>query len=117
MSPRPHTQFAGQSPKTTVRDRSRSMGRKLRAISRTIRRRSGEAKAEVLALTEETGQLLEQSVKEARRLATTARRKARGRGAQAKLRAAHASTSLPTAARRLPGRSSSASRARRSQTA
>ena len=74
--------------KTTVRDRSRSMGRKLRAISRTIRRRSGEAKAEVLALTEQTGKLLEQSVKEARRLAATARRKARGRGAQAKLRAA-----------------------------
>ena len=74
--------------KTRVRDRSRSMGRKLRAISRTIRRRSGEAKAEVLALTEQTGKLLEQSVKEARRLAATARFKARGRGARAKLRAA-----------------------------
>ena len=74
--------------KTRVRDRSRSMGRKLRAISRTIRRRSGEAKAEVLALTEQTGELLQRSVKEARRLAATARRKARGRGAQAKLRAA-----------------------------
>ena len=36
------------------------------------------------------GELLEQSVKEARRLAATARRKARGRGAQAKLRAARA---------------------------
>lgn len=71
-----------------VRDRSRSMGRKLRAITRTIRRRSGEAKAEVLALTEQTGELLKQSVKEARRLAATARRKARGRGARAKLRAA-----------------------------
>jgi len=64
------------------------MGRRLRAITRTIRRRSGEAKAEVLALTAQTGQLLERSVKEARRLAATARRKARGRGAQAKLRAA-----------------------------
>jgi IS5 family transposase len=74
--------------KTTVRDRSRAMGRKLRAISRTIRRRSGEAKAEVLALTEQTGDLLENSIKEARRLAVIARRKARGRGAQAKLRAA-----------------------------
>ncbi len=71
-----------------VRDRSRSMGHKLRAISRTIRRRSGEAKAEVLALTEQTGELLARSVNEARRLATTARRKARGRGARAKLRAA-----------------------------
>jgi IS5 family transposase len=74
--------------KTRVRDRSRSKGRKLRAITRTIRRRSGEAKAEVLALTQQTGMLLEHSVKEARRLAATARLKARGRGAQAKLRAA-----------------------------
>jgi IS5 family transposase len=40
-----------------VRDRSRSMGRKLRAVTRTIRRRSGEAKREVLALTEQTGEL------------------------------------------------------------
>ncbi len=74
--------------KTRVRDRSRSMGRRLRSITRTIRRRSGEAKAEVLALTEQTGKLLQRSVKEARRLAATARRKARGRGARAKLRAA-----------------------------
>ena len=71
-----------------VRDRSRSMGRKLRAITRTVRRRSGEAKQEVLKLTEQTGELLERSVKEAQRLATIARGKARGRGAKAKLRAA-----------------------------
>ena len=50
-------------PRRRVRDRSRSMGRKLRALTRTIRRRSGEAKAEVLALTEQTGELLERSVK------------------------------------------------------
>jgi IS5 family transposase len=74
--------------KARVRDRSRSMGHKLRAISRTIRRRSGEAKAEVLKLTAETGELLQRSIKEARRLATVARRKARGRGATAKLKAA-----------------------------
>jgi len=71
-----------------VRDRSRSMGRRLRAISRTIRRRTGEAKAEVLNLTGQTGELLTRSVKEARRLAAAARRRARGRGARAKLRAA-----------------------------
>jgi transposase, IS5 family len=71
-----------------VRDRSRAMGRRLRAITRTIRRRSGEAKSEVLALTEQTGELLERSVKEARRLAVIARRKARGRGAKLKLNAA-----------------------------
>src|SRR5437660_12185252 len=73
-----------------VRDRSRSMGRKLRAITRTIRRRSGEAKQEVMKLTAETGKLLERSVKETRRLAVIARRRARGRGASAKLRVAAA---------------------------
>jgi transposase, IS5 family len=76
--------------KRRVRDRSRAMGRRLRSIGRTIRRRSGEAKAEVLKLTGETGELLKKSVKEARTLAALARRRARGRGAQAKLRAAAA---------------------------
>jgi IS5 family transposase len=71
-----------------VRDRSRAMGRRLRAISRTIRRRSGEAKTQVLKLTAQTGELLERSVAEARKLAVAARRKARGRGANATLRAA-----------------------------
>jgi transposase, IS5 family len=74
--------------KRRVRDRSRGMGRKLRAISRTIRRRSGEAKSEVLARTKQTGELLERSITEARKLAAVARRKARGRGAKAKLNAA-----------------------------
>ncbi len=76
--------------KLRVRDRSRAMGRKLRAITRTIRRRSGEAKQEVLTLTEQTGELLTKSVKEARRLVKIARGKARGRGAKAKLKAAAA---------------------------
>jgi len=71
-----------------VRDRSRSIGPKLRALTRTIRRRSGEAKAEVLALTEQTGELLERSIKEARKLAAIAKRRAVGRGAAAKRRAA-----------------------------
>jgi IS5 family transposase len=64
------------------------MGRTLRAVTRTIRRRSGEAKAEVLALTKKTGELLELSIAETRRLVRVARRRARGRGAQAKLNAA-----------------------------
>src|ERR1700752_65619 len=71
--------------KARVRDRSRAMGHKLRTITRTIRRRSGEAKAEVLKLTGETGELLERSIKEARRLAAVARRRARGPGAKAKV--------------------------------
>jgi transposase, IS5 family len=71
-----------------VRDRSRAMGVKLRAVTRTIRRRTGEAKSEVLELTAQTGELLARSVAEARKLAAAARRKARGRGAKAKLKAA-----------------------------
>ena len=74
--------------RTRVRDRSRAMGQKLRGIARTIRRRSGEAKGEVLNLTKQTGELLERSITEARRLAALARRKARGRGARSKLTAA-----------------------------
>jgi transposase, IS5 family len=76
--------------RTAVRDRSRAVGRRVRGITRSIRRRSGEAKAEVLKLTEQTGKLLARSVKEARRLAAEARRRARGRGAQRKLKAARA---------------------------
>jgi transposase, IS5 family len=71
-----------------VRDRSRALGRRLRGITRTIRRRSGEAKAEVLKLTAETGELLRRSIKEGRRLAGLARLRVRGRGARAKLGAA-----------------------------
>jgi len=63
-----------------VQDRSRAVGRRLRAISRTLRRRSGEAKAEVLALTKETGRLLSASAREARALVSEARRSARGSG-------------------------------------
>jgi hypothetical protein len=53
--------------KRRVRDRSRAMGRTLRAVTRTIRRRSGEAKSEVLIclnLTAKTGKLLEKSIAE-----------------------------------------------------
>jgi len=74
--------------RTAVRDRSRAVGRRMRGITRTMRRRSGEAKAEVLKLTEQTGELLQKSVKETRALAAAARRKARGRGAKTKLKAA-----------------------------
>jgi transposase, IS5 family len=77
-----------KAKRTAVRDRSRAVGRRLRGLTRTMRRRSGEAKAEVLKLTKQTGELLAESIKEARALAAIARRKARGRGAHAKLKAA-----------------------------
>ncbi|HZI92270.1 MAG TPA: transposase [Thermoleophilaceae bacterium] len=71
-----------------VQDRSRAAGRRLRLIGRTMSRRAGEKKAEVLRLTGEAGELLARSVREARRLAAKARESARGRGAQRKLVAA-----------------------------
>jgi IS5 family transposase len=71
-----------------VTDRSRSVGRAVRAISRTLQRRTGQAKAEVMALNEQAGRLIARSVKEAQRLAAAVRASARGRGARAKLRAA-----------------------------
>jgi IS5 family transposase len=64
------------------------MGRTLRAVTRTVRRRSGEAKTEVLKLTAKAGVLLEESIAETRQLVVIARQRARGRGARAKLKAA-----------------------------
>jgi IS5 family transposase len=78
--------LTGKTPRVT--DRSRSVGRAVRAISRTLARRTGQAKAEVMALNEQAGRLIARSVREAQRLAGAIRASARGRGAQAKLRAA-----------------------------
>jgi transposase, IS5 family len=74
-----------------VRDRSRAASRRLRMIGRTLGRRlgrAGGARERVLAWTAESGELVRRSVREARRLATQARERARGRGAQRKLAAA-----------------------------
>jgi IS5 family transposase len=69
-----------------VRDRSRAIGRRVRAMTRTLGRRTGERKQQVLELTEQAGKMVERSIREAKRLVTVARRRARGRGAKAKLR-------------------------------
>jgi IS5 family transposase len=71
-----------------VTDRSRSVGRAVRAISKTLARRTGESKAQVMRLNEHAGRLIARSAREALRLAAQARAAARGRGAQAKLKAA-----------------------------
>jgi transposase, IS5 family len=73
---------------TRVRDRSRSVGRTVRQITKTLARRTGEAKQQVTELNSMAGAQIARSAREARRLATQARAAARGRGAQAKLRAA-----------------------------
>ncbi len=84
-----------------VRDRSRSVGKAVRAISRTLVRRTGEAKAQVLVLNEQAGRLIARSAREAQRLAAQATASARGRGAQAKLRAAAKLDELATRCRRI----------------
>ena len=99
-----------------MRDRSRAIGRRLRAITRTIRRRSGEAKSEVLRLVHGHRRGVGALGQGARRLAQVARGKARGRGAKAKLKAAaNPWRSWRIEYRRSPGRSSSGSRASRSR--
>lgn len=71
-----------------VRDRSRATNRRLRTLNRTLARRTGQGKETALRLTGEAGELVRRSVAETRRLARRLRESARGRGAQAKLRAA-----------------------------
>jgi IS5 family transposase len=71
-----------------VVDRSRSVGRTVRRISKTLARRTGEAKQQVIDLNSKAGTQIAKSAREALRLAAQARKAARGRGAQAKLRAA-----------------------------
>jgi transposase, IS5 family len=74
--------------KARVRDCSRSVGRAVRAISKTLARRTGEAKTQVMKLNERAGRLVARSGSEAKRLAAAGRASARGRGARPKLRAA-----------------------------
>jgi IS5 family transposase len=80
--------LAGGPDAPRVRDRSRAAGRRLRAANRTISLRTGTPKPRVLALTDEVAQLAGRSAREARRLTARLRQRARGRGAQAKLRSA-----------------------------
>ena len=71
-----------------VRDRSRSVGKTVRAISRTLSRRTGQAKEQVIELNSKAGAHIARSAREARKLAAQVKRAARGRGARAKLAAA-----------------------------
>ena len=76
----------GQGP--WVRDRSRSITQRVRKLNRTLAARTGQGKETAIRLSGEAGKLAAASVREARRLATRLRERARGRGAQRKLAAA-----------------------------
>jgi transposase, IS5 family len=71
-----------------VVDRSRRIGKLVRAISKTLARRTGQRVDQVLVLNAKAGQAMARSIREARRLVAQAPAAARGRGARAKLRAA-----------------------------
>jgi len=71
-----------------MRDRTRAVGRRLRALGVAVKRRTGDAKDEILELTGECGRLAAAAVRDARGVAGRLRPAARGRGARAKLRAA-----------------------------
>jgi IS5 family transposase len=80
-------QAKGLASRTATRDRTRMMRSRARAIGANLRRRSGEAKDEVMAINAEMAALAATAVKEARRVAANARRTLRslGAGAPAKL--------------------------------
>ena len=82
--------LTGRLPGQTRRvvDRSRQLGRTVRAISPTLARRTGQRRDEVMELNAQAGRILTRSIGEARMLATQARASALGRGAPAKLGAA-----------------------------
>lgn len=84
-----------------VRDRSRSVAKKLRRLNRTLAARTGQGKQAAIAMTEQAGDLTRASLREARRLATRLRQRARGRGAKAKLQAASSIDRLADRAEKL----------------
>jgi IS5 family transposase len=77
-------------PKVTarVRDRSRAVGRRQRALTRTLRRRRGEAKQGVQRLTVEAAAQVKASLREAEKVLAQARRsRSRAKGVSAPARA------------------------------
>ncbi len=64
----------GVASRTAFRDRSRAAGRRLWQISRTLRRRTGQAPAEIDRLTAEVAAIARRSVAQAERVARNARR-------------------------------------------
>jgi transposase, IS5 family len=76
----------GAASRTGFRDRSRSAGRRLKQISRTLRRRTGQAPAEVDRLTAEVAAIARRTLGQAERVARNARRARRARPKDGRLR-------------------------------
>jgi IS5 family transposase len=76
----------GAATRTRFRDRSRAAGRRFTQISRTLRRRTGQAPAEVDRLTAEVAALARRALGQAERVAGRARRAAGQRPRDGRLR-------------------------------
>ncbi len=73
---------AGLARRTRFRDRTRSVRKRAHQIAAWLRRRSGEAKDEVLTLTGELATIADATIKEAQNVAVNARRALRRAGAR-----------------------------------
>jgi IS5 family transposase len=85
---------AGYGPRTRFRDRRRSVARRSRSIAAWLRRRSDDAKDEVLAITAELVTITRSSLKEAQVMAQNTRRSLRRAGDVAEGRAGALVTEL-----------------------
>ncbi len=77
---------SGLAPRVKTRDRTQLVRRHARSIGANLRRRTGEAKDEVLAINARMARAATEAVGEARRVAANARRRLRQLGAAAPLR-------------------------------
>jgi IS5 family transposase len=76
----------GAATRTPFRDRSRAAGRRLKQISRTLRRRTGQAPAEIDRLTAQVAQIARATLAQAERVARNARRARAKRPGDGRLR-------------------------------
>lgn len=89
-------QAAGGATRTRTRDRSRSAGKRARSIAANLKRRSGEAKDAVKAITGELAELATTTAADAKRVISNAKRTLRRQGAAASGRLERAITDLET---------------------
>jgi IS5 family transposase len=78
-----HIHTAGAASRTSVRDRRRAAGRRVRSISAHLKLRNDEAKASVLGITGELADLAEATADEATKVLLNARRHLSRQGAAA----------------------------------
>jgi transposase, IS5 family len=87
---------AGGATRTTTRDRSRSAGKRARAIAANLKRRTGEARDEVKRITAELTVLAGTAAAEAQRVLSNAKRALRRQGAAVSGKLARAVADLET---------------------